>query len=331
VGVRLRARRLSRIAVVASLLLVLAAPAGADAAALTLRDTGVTGSAILGDGARYIAAVTSPSAVTVIDTRGGARSVLPIPAGCTLADVHHGSLLWTCEQPPDVCCGRFDTGIVQNIATGARRALPRAPLRAGDNVSEVGHWSALGDRFVRSTHAGYHVTGSLYTDLMTGRVRQVDERRDTVVQLDGPQLTRHLCSGQLRPLISDDVGLGLIPGPLATAGGWAASTSYSGREKSGRIRLQRCGQATRTLRRCEKTICSDPVIDARLVAWAESRRGAPVTLTVRSLRSGLVRRVTANAGLAPLLVGDRLYVVRSAPLDGRPLAPVVQRLMRAVL
>jgi hypothetical protein len=326
----MRMRGVRLLVVIASLLA--AAPARADAAALTLRDTGVTGSAFHTDGERYIAIATSAREVTVIDVRGGARPVLPIPAGCTLADVHRGSLLWTCEQPPNVCCGRFDTGIVQNIATGARRMLPRAPVRATDNVSEGGHWAELGDRFVRSTYAGYHVTGSLYTDLRTGRVRRVDDRRDTVVQLDGPQFTRRLCSGQLRPQISDDTGSVLIPGPLATAGRWAAANSYSERERLQRIVLQSCGQPTRILHRCVKSTCSDPVIDGRVVAWVERpRRGNP-TLTVRSLRSGgLIRRVTENAGLAPLLVGGRLYVVRSTSLGSQPLAPVQQRLMRALL
>jgi hypothetical protein len=184
---------------------------------------------------------------------------------------------------------------------------------------------------VRSTYAGYHVTGSLYTDLKTGRVRQVNDRRDTVVQLDGPQLTRRLCSGELRPQISDDTGSLLIPGPLATAGRWAAANSYSEREHLQRIVLQRCGQPARILRRCVKSTCSDPVIDGRIVAWAESKPNASPTLTVRSLRSGVVRRATGHAGLAPLLVGGRLYVVASTLLGRQPLAPVQQRLMRAVL
>lgn len=331
---RVRPRRLIWIAAAAAAALLLGAvPASADAAKLTLRDTGVTGSAMLGDGQRYIAVVTSPRKLTLIDIRGGPRPVIPIPPGCTLTDVHHGSLLWSCAPPPNVCCGAFDTGIVQNIATGARRMLPRVPVRANDTVSEGGHWAELGDRFVRSTSAGYHFTGSLYTDLTTGRVRQVNARRDTVVQLDRPQLTRRLCSGQLRPQISDDTGLELIPGPLATAGRWAAARSYSDREHMQRIRLERCGQPARTLRRCAKTICSDPVIDDRFVAWSSRRRNGPTVLTVRSLRSGPVRRLTEapSHGLAPLLIGGRLYVVRSTPLDGRPLAPVVQRLMRAVL
>lgn len=311
-----------------------ATPARADAAALTLRDTGVTGSAFLGDGEHSIAVVTSAREVTVLDIRSGGRVVLPIPAGCTLADAHHGSLLWTCEQPLNICCGRFDTGIVQDIATGTRRALPRAPTRPNDTTVEAGHWVELGDRFARSTSAGYRSAGSLYTDLTTGRVRQATERRDTVVQLDGPQLTRRLCAGQLRPLIGDDTGSGLVPGPLATAGRWAVSSSYAARERSGRIRLQRCGQPARTLRRCPKASCADPVIDGSVVAWTAGQRSRPaVTLTVRSLRSGRVRRATVSAdrGLEPLLIGGRLYVVRSTSAGTYPLAPPLRRLVRVLL
>lgn len=327
----MRLRGALQLVVIASVLA--AAPARADAAALTLRDTGVTGSAFLGDDERYIATVTSAREVTMIDVRGGPRVVLPIPAGCTLADAHHGAVLWTCRTLTTPGYG-FDSGIVQDVATGTRRALPRAPRRAVDNTSEAGSWAELGDRFVRSTYAGYHATGSLYTDLATGRVRQVDARRDTVVQLDGPQLTRRLCAGQLRPLIGDATGSGLVPGPLATAGRWAVSSSYSARERSGRIRLQRCGQPARTVRRCAKTACSDPVIDGSVVAWTTSRRNRPaVTLTVRWLRSGRVRRATVSAarGLEPLLIGGRLYVVRSTPAGTYPLAPPLRRLMRVLL
>ena len=78
-------------AVVAALLA--ATPARADAAALTLRDTGVTGSVFRADGDRYIAVATSAAEVTVIDVRGGGRVVLPTPPGCALADVHRGALL----------------------------------------------------------------------------------------------------------------------------------------------------------------------------------------------------------------------------------------------
>ena len=223
---------------------------------------------------------------------------------------------------------------MQDIATGIRRALPRTPVRTGDFSSEGGSYAELGDRFVRSTHAGYHIFGSLYTDLTTRRVRRVADRRDSAVQLDGPQLTRRLCSGQRRPLVSDVNGLELIPGPLAIAGHWAAAVSYSQREKFARVQLQRCGRPTRTLRRCLKTTCSDPVIDDRVVAWQESARNrrSPVTLTVRRHRDGRVRRLTDDPyGLEPLLVAGRLYVVRSTPLGSQPLAPVQQRLMRVVL
>jgi hypothetical protein len=136
---RLRPRRLVWIAAAATLLLG-AASASADAAArtLTLRDTGVTGSAFYTDGERYIAVATSPRELTLIDVRGGARPVVPIPAGCALADVHRGLLLWTCDLPANVCCGAFGPGIVQSIATGARTMLPRAPVRANDTVSEAG-------------------------------------------------------------------------------------------------------------------------------------------------------------------------------------------------
>lgn len=310
-----------------------ASSSGADAAGLTLRDTGLTGSMFRTDGERYIAVATSVSDVTVIDVRDGTRVVLSTPQDCSLADVHHGAVLWTCKTPPSGI-GFFDTGIVQDIATGARRLLARTPIRAGDSRAEGGIYAELGDRFVRSTYSGYHDDGSLYTNLATREVRQIVDRRDRVVQLDGPQLTRRLCRGQRRPLVGDSVGSELIPGPLAIAGRWAADTTYAVGDAFARVQLQRCGHRTRTLHRCRATVCYAPVVDDRVVAWEErpQSRRFPVSLAVRSHRSGRVRRVTEDSyGLSPLLVDGRLYVVRTTPLGSQPLAPVELRLMHALL
>lgn len=311
-----------------------AVPTGAHAAGLTLRDTGMTGSAFRTDGERYIAAATGPREVTVLDIRAGTRVVLSSPQDCELADVHDGAVLWTCDRLPTAGYG-FDSGLIVDLKTGTRRLLAQAPVPAGDFNAETGRYIALGERFVQSSYVGYHVSGRLYTDLISGQVRRVRDRRDRVVELDGPDLTRRLCNGQRRPLVSDINGLELVPGQHATAGRWAAATTYSEQGAYARVQLQRCGHPTRTLRRCHtRTIhCSDPVIDDRLVAWEERPRlPGPLSLTVRWHRSGRVQRVASGAsGLTPLLVGGRLYLVRATPVGSQPLAPVELRLMRAVL
>ena len=335
---RLRHGWLIWIAASATLLLG-AAPASAAVRKLTLRDTGVTGTAFRTDGERYIALATSAAEVTVIDVRGGAQPVLPIPAGCEFADIHHGSLLWSCDQPPNVCCGVFDTGIVQSIATGTRRMLPRAPVHANDYVSEGGHWAELGDRIARSTYAGYHIFGSLYTDLATGRARRVADQPRQRRAARRAAAHPPPVLGPAAPARQRRQRPGAHPRPVGDRGALGGPPlTYTKRDTFGRVQLQRCGQRTRTLRRCRTTFCSEPVVDERVVAWEERARRSPysVTLSVTARHRPATARcrpalTDGSYGLSPLLVAGRLYVVRTTPLGSQPLAPVQLCLMRVVL
>jgi hypothetical protein len=81
------------------------------------------------------------------------------------------------------------------------------------------------------------------------------------------------------------------------------------------VELQRCGTKPRSLKVCrDPWYCTQPVINDKIVAWVEVRR-KQARLVVRSLRSGRTRTTTMRdyppvaAGLAPLLVGKRLYLV----------------------
>jgi hypothetical protein len=66
--------------------------------------------------------------------------------------------------------------------------------------------------------------------------------------------------------------------------------------------------------------CTQPVINDRIVAWAENHFDSPGRqtgrLVVRSLRTGRTRTTpTSPAKLEPLLVGDRLYVLTAGPAN----------------
>ena len=315
--------------VAAVLGLALAAPGPALAAA-RLIDAGPVGATVRGDGVRYIASASTDahltaSSVTVLDTATGAERVAPTPSGCYFADVHHGTLLWSCAvRPTPYAFTAYGAGITYSLTTGRLTLL--APPRPGPPIGtpDGGGYQGIGDRWARLAFAGYHYAFSAYVDLMTGTTVLPNAARGQIVDPDRVPLVRRLCAGQLRPYGPDDVSPvgGVTLGDLATAGRWAADTTYADTANApGRVQFQRCGAMPRTLRVCRQPLfCSQPVIGAHLVAWVEDR-GARHTLVVRTLRA---RGHTVHAGrrvtwrlanpIQLLLVGERLYVASGGRL-----------------
>lgn len=302
-----------------SVLLLLASATGAHAAALTLHDAGPVDAYVRGDGVRYIASAPARGATTVLDTRTGRRRTVPTPAQCSFADIHRGTLLWSC---PGISALLIH-GLTVDLAGGDTGQLPAPPYDHAQ-PPDVASYDAIGDRWARVAFGGYHYGYPAYIERATGRELPATARRDTTVDLDRATLTRRLCSGQRLPYVPDASGLDLELGDLAVAGRWAAATTYSdARHPLARVELQHCGARPRTLVVCRSMTCSQPVINDRIVAWTQTRYDAtkPVSsrtterLVVRSLAGGRTRSIaTTSTAATPLLVGERLYLVASGRL-----------------
>ncbi len=321
--------RLLAVLVAAALLGAALAP-GPALAAPRLIDAGPVGATVRGDGPRYLASASiaadlTSSPVIILDVSTGAERVAPTPSGCYFADIHHATLLWSCAQrPAPYAFTAYGAGITYNLATGRLTLL--APPHPGPPIGmpDAGSYQQIGDRWARLGFEGYHYAFSAYVDLMTGTTLLPNPTRGQIVDPDRVPLVRRLCAGQRRPYVPDDVSPvgGVTLGDLATAGRWAAGTTYAADSAPGRVEFQRCGAKPRTLRVCRQPVfCSQPLIGAHLVAWVEDR-GPRHKLVVRSLRAlrgravriGRVASFSFASSIQPLLVGDRLYLAASGRL-----------------
>ena len=312
----------------------LALAPGPAVAAPRLLDAGPIGATVRGDGVRYIASASAGAAtagpVTVLDTRTGARSAVPTPANCYLADIHRATILWSCPPRPAAFGLRpYGTGVAYNLLNGGLTALGPPVPSPQLGMPDAGSYQAIGDRWAEIEFSGYHYALFAYVDRRTGATVIPRPTRRQVADLDRFPLVRRLCAGQLRPYVPDEVSPvgGVTLGALATAGRWAAATTYADAVNApGRVELQRCGAAPRTLRVCRQPVlCSQPVIAAHVIAWVEDR-GDRHALVARSLgrlgsrvRIGPVETLGFANPITPLLVGERLYLASA------------DRLMRAVL
>jgi hypothetical protein len=123
-------------------LLCLGCVSSADAAPLTLRDTGLSGNA-RSDAVRYLAVSADGHAVTVLDTRTGARRAIAAPGiDCGFTDIHRGTLLWHCEDP----VAPVAAGVTFDPATGRVGTLAQAqpPIDSG---AGPGIYSSIGDHW----------------------------------------------------------------------------------------------------------------------------------------------------------------------------------------
>jgi hypothetical protein len=285
------------------------------AAPLTLRDTGLSGNA-RSDAVRYLADPADDHSVTVLDTGTGARRAIPAPdPGCGFTDIHRGTLLWYCENPVPPLA----RGVTFDLATGRLGTLADAqpPLHSG---AGPGFYASIGDRWAAATFNTYHPLSAIaYVERSTGQQRLLDPTalsRNSVVDVDTTSLTRKVCDGQRRPYVANFDGTRLELGDLATAGRWAAATTYPGvharQSAPASVELQRCGAKPRTLKVCRAPwSCTQPVINDRIVAWVETRRRTG-RLVVRSLRTGRTRATTVRDSddpIKPLLAGSRLFLV----------------------
>ncbi|MEA2129035.1 MAG: hypothetical protein QOJ85_1926 [Solirubrobacteraceae bacterium] len=215
-----------RIALLAALL-CFGCASGAYAAPLMLRDTGLTGNA-RSDAVRYLAVSADGHSVTVLDTATGTRRAIPAPGpGCGFTDIHRGTLLWYCENPVPPLA----RGVTFELATGRLGTLADAqpPRNSG---AGPGFYAAIGDRWAAATfNTDRPLSAIAYVERTTGQQRLLDPTalsRNSVVDVDTPSLTRKLCDGQRRTYVANFDGIGRELGDLATAGRWAAATTYPG-------------------------------------------------------------------------------------------------------
>ena len=288
---------------------VLLALAGQADAAITLRDTGLRGTVVRTDGARRLAVSNSTIAapVTVLDVVSGARRTLAAPPSCALADVGRAALLWSCGISP------YRSGLTMDLVSGQPGVLPEIGARASVEGGDSSVYVAIGTRWAQGLLNGYRTSIAIYVDRSTGAMRTFpNRRRDVVPDLNSPDLTVRLCAGQRRPLVSDASGVLTKPGPLVRAGSIAAATTLPANgDGAPRVQLQRCGRTTRTLRRCVRIVCSNPVIVRGWIVWSETvfgyrARGRLVAYDIATRR--ITRSALRPAALIPVAVGRRLYV-----------------------
>ena len=295
-------------------ILATGAPAALAAPALRLRDTGLRPTIVRGDGVQRLATAIGGGPVSVLDMRSRTSSLIPTPAGCTFADIHRATLLWSCPSRQG-----FPTGSSYDMATGAVAALP--PLGAGTGAPAA-RYAAIGEHFARIDLDGYRSPEApMFVERATGRQLRAAPRFGQVRDLDAPGLTRRLCAGHIEPMVPGAIFREV--GEPAAVGGWTAATTRANTidRYFQRVQIQRCGGArARTIRVCHRLTCSQPLLDDRIVAWTEQRVVHPYAsrLVVRWLRSGRVRRTPwLRLSLRPVLVDHRLYV-HKAPASPEP-------------
>lgn len=300
---------LRQLAVLAVLLLVAVAPEQAEGA-ITLRDTGLRGTVVRTDGERHLAVSSSTIAapVTIVEAKTGAKRTLPAPPNCAFEDIGRNALLWSCGG-----MSPYRSGLTMDLAGGQPAVLPEIGPRATVGGGESSAYVAIGTRWAQGLLNAYRTSNPVYVDRATGAMRTFPaRRRDVVPDLDVPGLTVRLCAGQRRPLVPDVSGVVTEPGPLVRAGSIAAATTLpDDGDAPPRVQLQRCGRTTRTLRRCVRIACSDPVIVRGWIVWSETvfgyrPRGRLVAYDTATRR--MIRSAVRPAALVPVAVGRRLYV-----------------------
>ena len=220
--------------------------------------------------------------VSVLDTRSRAFSTIPTPPGCSFADIHRATLLWSCSTLP---IAAWPSGLTYEIATQRVASLP--PLGPGSSADEA-RYATIGHRFARISVSGYHYSDeSYYVDRATGRQFYESVRFGRIRDLDAPTLTRRLCRGY-----SEALGRGRDRPAARRAGGRGRLERGhdAGRQPRGRAR-----SAARRLRR-----------PCRAAPLRRARPNAPGLPDHRSSQDTGARRPDRRVdGAAPCLAGTR--------------------------
>jgi hypothetical protein len=249
--------------------------------------------------------------VHVLDD-AGSEHVLTTPAGCRLAAVGSGRVLFDCTHD------RVPRAVVVEVLTGATTELQSdaaAPMPAGQVA-----YDAVGQQWARIRAAGTSWKALVYVPLAGGETRGGITRADVgsvpetsvVADLDVSALDTPMCA----------------PLKVPRSG---AEESFQAQYRSGvllldhifgyspvrqMLSLQRCGQHTPTVvSRCARG-CLTPTLGSTAVAWREHRGG----VAFRSL-SGRAQHWTPRTGAREIALTAQRIVVRRRDGDvvSRPL------------
>ena len=286
-------------------------PAAVSALPLRLADVGPVGTMPQPSGP-WISWRDPTGATLRYAVRSGQRTTLAPPSGCAhVAADSAGDILYGCGA--EAMAPYTPRAKLLDAATGAIVALPvSSPALYGENGLEL---HSLGRAWYGVLVRGPKADGVFWVSRADGRVADVgDIGQHQVLDPDRPSLVRRLCRGMLVPQEGEPYGPGY--GRLAVAGTYAAATYRRdpdfGLHRRDRVVLQRCGRTPQTLQAESRRASgfSDPVIDARTVAWVSYGR-ASARLQVYSLRLK-TRRSVAIPSDAQLLLTDRRLHVASA-------------------
>lgn len=316
-------------------LLLLTGAGSAEAAtstAIQLHATGLEATSIRSDGGRLIAAEpTGAGGVTVLDLTTGRREDVVVGEGCLFADLHVGRALFSCHSDT---AGAYDSGLIVDVATGRRTALPAIDVAQASGSHDVSYtglgriWLQVTSADGRSLARGYVRPGGSAPTFL-----RVDDRRQ-LTDLDAAVLPRPLCRGLLRPIVVGDYPSNPGPGPLDVVGRAAvATTLVRAGAGSGPARtvLQRCGQPEQVLERCGDpgpTTCPPADLDDRYVGWDRLTRQG-FRGYVRRIEGGRVLRLSPAGIGGVTFAGHRVCAVReSRVLCSAPLAPLLPPVRR---
>jgi len=139
------------------------APA-ASGARLALENLGQVGPTAKSDGQRYLAGAVidgEGAPVTVFDTRTGKKRSVHSPDRCSFADIHHGTLLWSCFSGAPL-----ERALMYDLATGHGGQI--APPSLPDGTShDGGVFAAIGKVWARFRVHGYHYSYHFYVNRLT--------------------------------------------------------------------------------------------------------------------------------------------------------------------
>jgi hypothetical protein len=266
---------------------------------------------LFGDGQRYAAYDDGHGTVHVLDD-AGTEHVLATPAGCRLAAVGSGRVLFDCTHD------RVPRAVVVEVLTGATTELQ---ADASAPIPGQVAYDAVGEQWARIRAAGTSWKALVYVPLAGGETRGGITQADVsavpatsvVADLDTSALDTPMCAPLRIPRSS-------------------AEESFAAQYRSGvllldhifdyapvrqTLALQRCGERAPTvISHCAQG-CLTPTLGSTAVAWREHAGG----VAFRSL-AGRVRHWTPPSGAREIaLTAHRIVVLRrDGDLVSRPLA-----------
>jgi hypothetical protein len=291
-----------------------------------------TSDPVLTDGRRW-AAYAAPGHVThVLDDRGPAYEV-KTPAGCGLAGVGHGILMWQCREARGHYPVLFDLvhrrrlpaagidGLFADFDARTFNGPHQTPSRYDIDFVNVGREWVGGPYAIETSHGTF---GVFALNWRTGE-RRYDRPRSASVwpNFDSPGFGQPLCSSLSRVI---DQGYDQrIFLDFGYEGGYGVTINGS----LSKLLLERCGRQPMVLDRCPHQDCDFWQLGAGIVTWQRGRwaflydiaRRRRRVFSQRAFRAGVWPQHTRRSIFAsvPIEVATRYSLVTRYRLYGRRL------------